>query len=67
MSQIYVKSEDAERCRKSIRKHCETALIGLTIDGQVKLVSGTVQSFESNSAVFPGYPLRVRIADRSHN
>jgi hypothetical protein len=67
MSQIYVKSEDAERCRKSIRKHCETALIGLTIDGQVNVFSGTVQSFESGSAVFPGYPLRVTIADRSHN
>jgi hypothetical protein len=63
MVQIYAKSQDEARCRRSIRGHSETTLIGLTIDGQVNVFSGTVLSVEGGSAVFPGFPLRVRIAE----
>jgi hypothetical protein len=61
MPQFYAKLEDEERCRNSLRGHHETTVTGLTIDGQVKQFTGKVQSVESGSAVFPGYPLRVTI------
>jgi hypothetical protein len=66
MPQFYAKSEDEERCRKSIRGRHQTALTGLTIDGRVDVFTGKVQSVERGSSVFPGYPLRVTISDRNN-
>jgi hypothetical protein len=65
MPQFYAKAEDEERCRRSILGRRETALTGLTIDGRVDVFTGKVQSVKRGSAVFPGYPLRVMIADRN--
>ena len=61
MAQFYAKADDEERCRDSIRRNRETALTGLTLDGQVNVFRGRVQSVETGSAVFPGYPLRATI------
>jgi hypothetical protein len=59
MAQFYARSKDEERCRRSILGRRLTTLTGLTIDGRILQFSGKVQSVQSDSAIFPGYPLRV--------
>jgi hypothetical protein len=64
MAQFYARSEDKERCRRSLRGRRITTLTGLTIDGQVLQFTGKVQAVQSDSALCTGYPLRVIIGDQ---
>jgi hypothetical protein len=63
MTQFYAQGQDQEKCLRSSMNQTPTTLTGLTMDGEVRAFTGTVQSVEIGHTAYPGYPLRITMPD----
>lgn len=63
MTQFFAKADDEYRCRKAVLSKGEITVTGLTPEGTEGAFTGRVQSVEAGHRKFPGYPLRITMAD----
>ena len=63
MAQFYAQSRDEEHCKDSVIRRSAITITGLTLDGQLRPFTGTVESVETGHTTYPDYPLLVTILD----
>jgi hypothetical protein len=63
MSQFYAQDAEEKRCLDSMNSSAPITIIGRSTEGRIGPFRGVVKSVEKGHAAYPGYPLRITMAD----